>query len=164
MANTTLITMIKWSDNSDQCLAVPGRSDQTAITSEGWDRLTQQASDRIISVSQTPTVGISQRGIWCAWQPIHHVELMTAALGEIHLILKGKNRSQNMHQRKLQSLESLSRIWGNFGHSALLSLWYSEWISTHTELHFRLTPLLFNIVPQVQPGEKYFCLCGCGKF
>lgn len=35
MANTTLITMTKWSDNSDHCLPVPGRSDQTAITSEG---------------------------------------------------------------------------------------------------------------------------------
>lgn len=60
-------------------------------------RQTQQASDKIISVAPTATVGVSQRG-----KPVHHTELMTAALSSQPRLEKGKKKNQH-HQREAMS-------------------------------------------------------------
>lgn len=58
-------------------------------------RQTQQASDKIISVAPTATVGVSQRG-----KPLHHTELMTAALSRVSQDLKSAKKKKKSASSK----------------------------------------------------------------
>lgn len=104
-------------------------------TEDEDDRLTQQASDRIISVAQTATVGGSQRGIQHARRPIHHVELMTASLGKIQ-DFKGQTPQLRASNKTMDPGVTLtSKVLGHLPRNWLRQSWLvnsSCWIySTH---------------------------------